>query len=82
MKKNEENVDLTGAEQYLLEILLDNINKEVSREFMIKKLNLESNLRSIDVLVNRLRKKITSGKNTTFLKTIRGKGYMLISEYE
>ena len=49
---------------------------------MIKKLNLESNLRSIDVLVNRLRKKITSGRNTTFLKTIRGKGYMLISEYE
>ena len=82
MKKNEENIDLTGAEQYLLEILLNNINKEVSREFMIKKLNLESNLRSIDVLVNRLRKKITSGKNTTFLKTIRGKGYMLISEYE
>ena len=82
LKKNEENVDLTGAEQYLLEILLDNINKEVSREFMIKKLNLESNLRSIDVLVNRLRKKITSGRNTTFLKTIRGKGYMLISEYE
>ena len=79
MKKT---VDLTGAEQYLLEILLNNINKEVSREFMIKKLNLESNLRSIDVLVNRLRKKITSGKNTTFLKTIRGKGYMLISEYE
>ena len=82
LKKNEEKVDLTGAEQYLLEILLNNINKEVSREFMIKKLNLESNLRSIDVLVNRLRKKITSGRNTTFLKTIRGKGYMLISEYE
>ena len=55
MKKT---VDLTGAEQYLLEILLNNINKEVSREFMIKKLNLESNLRSIDVLVNRLRKKL------------------------
>ena len=55
MKKK---VDLTGAEQYLLEILLNNINKEVSREFMIKKLNLESNLRSIDVLVNRLRKKL------------------------
>ena len=82
LKKNENHIGLTGAEQYLLEILVNNINKEVSREFVIQKLRLDSNLRSIDVLVNRLRKKITSSGNTSFLKTIRGKGYMLISEYE
>ena len=82
LKKNEKHIGLTGAEQYLLEILVKNINKEVSREFVIQKLKLDSNLRSIDVLVNRLRKKITSSGNTSFLKTIRGKGYMLISEYE
>ena len=82
LKKNENHIGLTGAEQYLLEILVNNINKEVSREFVIQKLKLDSNLRSIDVLVNRLRKKITSSGNTSFLKTIRGKGYMLISEYE
>ena len=82
LKKNEKHIGLTGAEQYLLEILVNNINREVSREFVIQKLKLGSNLRSIDVLVNRLRKKITSSGNTSFLKTIRGKGYMLISEYE
>ena len=82
LKKNEKHIGLTGAEQYLLEILVNNINREVSREFVIQKLKLDSNLRSIDVLVNRLRKKITSSGNTSFLKTIRGKGYMLISEYE
>ena len=82
LKKNEKHIGLTGAEQYLLEILVNNINKEVSREFVIQKLKLDSNLRSIDVLVNRLRKKITSSGNISFLKTIRGKGYMLISEYE
>ena len=82
LKKNEKHIELTGAEQYLLEILVNNINKEVSREFVIQKLKLDSNLRSIDVLVNRLRKKITSSGNISFLKTIRGKGYMLISEYE
>ena len=82
LKKNENHIGLTGAEQYLLEILVNNINKEVSREFVIQKLRLDSNLRSIDVLVNRLRKKITSSGNISFLKTIRGKGYMLISEYE
>ena len=82
LKKNEKHIGLTGAEQYLLEILVNNINKEVSREFVIQKLNLDSNPRSIDVIVNRLRKKITSSGNISFLKTIRGKGYMLISEYE
>ena len=82
LKKNEKHIGLTGAEQYLLEILVNNLNKEVSREFVIQKLNLDSNPRSIDVLVNRLRKKITSSGNLSFLKTIRGKGYMLISEYE
>ena len=82
LKKNENHIGLTGAEQYLLEILVNNLNKEVSREFVIQKLNLDSNPRSIDVLVNRLRKKITSSGNLSFLKTIRGKGYMLISEYE
>ena len=82
LKKNDKHIGLTGAEQYLLEILVNNINKEVSREFVIQKLKLDSNLRSIDVLVNRLRKKITSSGNISFLKTIRGKGYMLISEYE
>ena len=79
LKKNENHIGLTGAEQYLLEILVNNINKEVSREFVIQKLKLDSNPRSIDVLVNRLRKKITSSGNLSFLKTIRGKGYMLIS---
>ena len=35
-----------------------------------------------NIVKARLRKKITSSGNTSFLKTIRGKGYMLISEYE
>jgi len=82
LKKNDESIQLTSKEQFLLEILLNNINKEVSREFVIKKLGLESSLRSIDVLVNRLRKKIMTNSKTSFLKTIRGKGYMLVSEYE
>ena len=82
LEKNDENIKLTSKEQFLLEILINNINKEVSRELVIKKLGLESSLRSIDVLVNRLRKKIMSNSKTSFLKTIRGKGYMLVSEYE
>ncbi len=82
LNKNNKIVKLTTNEEYLLEILIKNINKEISREYISKKLNIDSNLRSVDVIVARLRKKITSNSDTSFLKTVRGKGYMLISEYE
>ena len=82
LNKNNKTVKLTTNEEYLLEILIKNINKEISREYIGKKLNIDSNLRSVDVIIARLRKKITANSESSFLKTVRGKGYMLISEYE
>ena len=82
LNKNNKLIKLTTNEEYLLEILIKNINKEISREYIGKKLNVDTNLRSVDVIVPRLRKKITSNSESSFLKTVRGKGYMLISEYE
>jgi len=82
LKKNNQNIKLTSKEEELLEIFLKNMNKEVSREKIASKLSIDVNLRSVDVLVTRLRKKITSTNNITFLKTVRGKGYKLVSEYD
>ena len=82
LNKNNKLIKLTTNEEYLLEILIKNMNKEISREYIGKKLNVDTNLRSVDVIVARLRKKITSNSESSFLKTVRGKGYMLISEYE
>ncbi|MFL2678981.1 MAG: response regulator transcription factor [Alphaproteobacteria bacterium] len=82
LKRNNNNIKLTTSEELLLEVLVNNINKVISREFVAEKLNLDSNPRSVDVIVTRLRKKITTNSKITFLKTVRGKGYMLISEYE
>ena len=82
LNKNNKIIKLTTNEEYLLEILIKNINKEISREYIGKKLNVDTNLRSVDVIVARLRKKITSNSESSFLKTVRCKGYMLISEYE
>ena len=82
LNKNNKLIKLTTNEEYLLEILIKNINKEISREYIGKKLNVDTNLRSVDVIVARLSKKITSNSESSFLKTVRGKGYMLISEYE
>ena len=57
LNKNNKIIKLTTNEEYLLEILIKNINKEISREYIGKKLNVDTNLRSVDVIVARLRKK-------------------------
>jgi DNA-binding response OmpR family regulator len=81
--KNKDNViNLTSTEITIIEFLVKNINIEVSREEIAKTLGESINLRSIDVTITRLRKKLIASNNDSILRTIRGKGYMLVSEYE
>ena len=81
--KNKDNViNLTSTEITIIEFLVKNINIEVSREEIAKTLGENINLRSIDVTITRLRKKLIASNNDSILRTIRGKGYMLVSEYE
>ena len=81
--KNKDNViNLTSTEITIIEFLVKNINIEVSREKIAKTLGEDINLRSIDVTITRLRKKLITSNNDSILRTIRGKGYMLVSEYE
>ena len=55
--------------------------EEYSREELGEILGVTENLRTVDVQITRLRKKIEiDTKNPRYLQTIRGKGYMLISE--
>ncbi len=82
LSKNKVNVALTTSETIIIEYLSKNLNKEVSREQISDLLGEGINLRSVDVTITRLRKKLISDKNNSFLRTIRGKGYMLISEYD
>lgn len=80
LKKNDKNVNLTNSELKLIQILSKNMNSEISREKIASELLISSNFRSVDVIVTRLRKKIYSHTESSFLKTVRGKGYMLISD--
>jgi two-component system, OmpR family, phosphate regulon response regulator OmpR len=82
LSKNKFNINLTSSEQIIIEFLSKNLNKEISREEIAEKLGEGINLRSVDVTITRLRRKIVSDNNNSFLRTIRGKGYMLLSEYE
>jgi two-component system, OmpR family, response regulator len=73
-------VDLTGAEFDLLVALCDNAQRVIARERLIELSRArlgDSSDRSIDVLVSRLRRKLSgSGKDAPIL-TVRGVGYML-----
>ncbi len=82
LAKNKVNVNLTNSELTIVEYLSKNLNKEISREKISDLFEDRMNLRSVDVTITRLRKKLISNKNNSFIRTIRGKGYMLVSEYE
>ena len=82
LKNNNNIINLTSTEITIIEFLVKNINREISREQIAKTLGENINLRSIDVTITRLRKKLLTSNNDSILRTIRGKGYMLVSEYE
>ena len=78
MVKNGQRVDLTTAERELLKILAQNVNLPVSREELARQTKTES-VRTIDVQITRLRKKIEENpKHPFWIQTVRGQGYKLV----
>ena len=77
-------VKLTNLEISLLKFLVLNPEKTISREMVLKDLNLNQedkdiNQRNVDVQITRLRKKIEQDpKNPQHLKTVRGRGYRFL----
>ena len=82
LSKNNISISLTSTETLIIEYLTQNLNKEISREEISNLLGDGINLRSVDVTITRLRKKLSPDYDHSFLRTIRGKGYMLVSEYD
>ena len=77
-------VKLTNLEISLLNFLALNPEKTISREMILKNLDLnpkerDLNHRNVDVQITRLRKKIEQDpKNPRPLKTVRGRGYRFL----
>ena len=79
LKKSNKEIYLTEGENNLLVKLINKRNNLVSREELADKEFDESELRKVDVGITRLRQKIERiPKKPQFIKTIRGKGYMLV----
>jgi two-component system phosphate regulon response regulator OmpR len=76
---NDKEIYLTEGENNLLLKLINYRNTTLSREQLAEKEFDESELRKVDVGITRLRQKIEkTPKQPQYIKTIRGKGYMLI----
>ncbi len=74
-------VHITPVEQQILSILGAKIGQIFTRERLAEMLGAGQSPRSIDVQITRLRKKIeTDSKNPRYVQTVRGKGYMLLTD--
>jgi two-component system, OmpR family, phosphate regulon response regulator OmpR len=78
LRRGDEPVRLTGAEQSLLAALAAQPGAAISREALAEATQLGGNLRAVDVQVTRLRRKIERDPRfPRYLQTVRGTGYVL-----
>ena len=75
--KNGKEFKINNTEKIILEKMINNPGKTLSRIDIGKLINMDKE-RSVDVIITRLRKKIEiDPKNPKFLQTLRGSGYVL-----
>jgi two-component system, OmpR family, phosphate regulon response regulator OmpR len=78
LSKGDEPVHLTTQEQAILALLAQRTGRPVSREELAQAGGVTGNERSVDVQINRLRKKIEdSAGKPLYIVTARGSGYVL-----
>ncbi len=73
-------IPLTNKEFELLEYLLRNKGRVLSRVILMEHIwdiNFDSETNIVDVVINRLRRKIEDGFSTKLILTVRGVGYAL-----
>ena len=80
VSRNGQAVILTGKEFALLECLMLNRGRAVSRATLLDqvwKIEVEANTNIVDVYVNYLRRKLDRAGEAPVIQTIRGKGYAI-----
>ncbi len=80
----DKNIKLTAFEYTILETLMRNNSKVVSKESLMRQLYPDAELHeshTIDVLMGRLRKKIMQAWPNDVIVTVRGQGYRFDAEH-
>jgi len=84
IKFKNKTLELTAAEFDILEILINNKNSAISREQLLydsKHIDDSSSIKNIDVIISRIRNKLAKVDDSkSYVKPVRGVGYMLIDE--
>ena len=81
LRRGEEQIRLTGAESALLKALALQPGVPVSRDALTADNPYIQNARTIDVQMTRLRRKVESDpKYPRYLQTVRGTGYVLMTD--
>jgi len=84
LNRGDAEIPLTGGEYELLEIFVTHANRALSRDWLMDQLRgfeRDPFDRSIDVRVNRLRKKIEDDPaNPAYIRTQRGQGYLFVPQ--
>lgn len=73
-------IELTSKEFSLLEYLMQNAGRQVTRAMIIEhvwKLTFDTTTNVVDVYINYLRRKVDDGYPTKLIRTVRGVGYEL-----
>ena len=81
LRRGDKHVYLTSAEATLLKALAEQAGVAVSRDLLGEKTGASGNVRTVDVQMTRLRKKIEENpKYPRYLQTARGIGYILMPD--
>ena len=83
VKRKGKRIDLTAKEYSLLEYLMQNPDRVLSRNMIIEHVwdqSFDGITNIVDVYVRHLRSKIDEGTDHKMIRTVRGTGYMIRSE--
>ena len=85
VRRADRDITLTNKEFQLLEYLLRNKGRVLSRVILtehIWDMHFDSDTNIVDVLINRLRRKIDDGFDLKLIHTVRGVGYVIKEEVD
>ena len=85
VKRAGKRIELTAKEYSLLEYLMQNADRVLSRNMIIEHVwdqSFDGITNIVDVYVGHLRSKVDDGFSTKMLRTIRGTGYMIRTSVE
>ena len=83
VKRHGKRIDLTAKDYSLLEYLMQNPDRVLSRNMIIEHVwdqSFDGITNIVDVYVRHLRSKIDEGTDQKMIRTVRGTGYMIRSE--